>query len=139
MAITATIALSPATIKAGAAGGLATVTVTNTAAGGPAIAVLGARPVAYDQGTTQPTEAVVLGLPDIGLNGQPNTAASGSGTFVFTFPYNAFAPQVVGSAGGPIGPAANYQYDITCEVLANNGTIVSPTAATLTVTEASHS
>jgi hypothetical protein len=127
VAITASIALNPTTVQPGVIRSVATVTVSNGAAGGPAVPILGVRPIAYDTGTTNPAQSVTLSDPLV--NGKA-VAAAGSATVQFEVaPHQ---PQVAGVAGGPAGPA-NLAYDITCEIVVGDGTVVIPTAATLTV------
>ncbi len=131
MAITATIALNPATITAGGPGATATVTVSNSATGGPAVPILGYRPLVYNHGSTQKDEAAVMdGGFSPGMNGNAAGSVPFGGTAVFAVPLNAFQPQYGSTA---------LQYDVTCEIVMGDGSIVYPTVAVLTVNPSPHS
>ncbi len=132
MAISATIALSPTTITAGGPGSVATVTISNGAAGGPSVPVLGIRPIVYDSGTQQSTQS--FRLETVQIPGPVPFGASVTAQFSLV----TGDPQTAGSAGGYPGPAS-LAFDVTCEILMGDGSVVIPNVATLTVNPSPHS
>lgn len=151
MAMTATIALNPTTIVAqgstqGGPGSAVTVTVSNSA--GVPVNVLGIRPIVYDHGTTQSAESVNTDRCVVSPSNQ-SVPATGSATFNFNvmpFQLAAALDGYPGSwpSGTPPGapPQTNVtqdQYDVTCEILCADGTVIYPTVAVLTVNPTPHS
>lgn len=139
MAITATISLNPSTVTSGVPpGSTATVTISNSAVGGVSVPVLGIRPIVYDSGNQQKDAAVLTGMPsNTGMNGQGGMVpAAGSITSQFQVLPNAL--REAGVAGADASPAT-LAFDVTCEIVMGDGSVVIPTAATLTVNPSPHS
>lgn len=135
MAITATIALNPSTVLAApgvSSTAVATVTISNSAAGGPSVPILGIRPIVYDHGTQQE-----MGGVSTDSVAPPAPVAFG-GNVTATFGVAFYGLQAAGAAGGQ-STASQVQLDVTCEVVCGDGTVVIPTVAVLTVNPSPHS
>ncbi len=125
MAITATIALSSSTIKS-AQKTTATLTVSNS--GGADVLVTGIQTLCMPSGQTVQSVAASSGVPPWG-GGFPQTVAA-SGSTNFSWDVVPHAPTT--SAG--LAQGASYAYDIGAVVYTNDGSVTSPTVATVTVT-----
>ena len=123
MALTATIALSPSTVKINQPVN-AVVTVTSTEAS--AVTITSIKPYAIYTGATAPMPAsVAYGSVNLGPNSNAVIAASGTATFPLSVVF--FAP----STGLYSDIAGTYDVSATCQT--SSGTIFSAAAATVTV------
>lgn len=125
MAITATIALTPSSVAAGASAPVtATLTISNS--GSDDVTVRSVIPIATPHGLTNGSVPIGVGTPALGPNQRLLVPASGS--LVMTFGLVVHGPQADGT----------HYYDIGAEVLTSDGSITRPTVATLTATEPTH-
>lgn len=135
MAITAALTLSPTTINA-LQTSLATITISNSAAGGPNVPILGWRPLIYNHNTTQVSNVVTM---DASFN-PAATAQAGAGgvpaggSVVFTVPVVAYSPRAgnlspfppPGGSTNVTGEPNQLVFDVTCEIIMGDGTTVIP-------------
>jgi hypothetical protein len=127
MAITAAITLSASTVTSNQTPpSQAALTVTNT--GANAVLVTGIAPTVVPHGQTPQSVAVGVGVAAFGGAFAVSVPGS-SGTLVFNFPVQAFAPTTTYGLAEP----TQYQYDVGATVYTNDGSITAATTATLTV------
>jgi hypothetical protein len=126
MAITATVALSDATVTAEMAT-TATVTVSNS--GAASVNVLSVTPTAPIDGLTARTTAVALGAVPLGPGS--TVAVAASGTLDLSFPVVAHAPTT--DTSNPATPSS-LVYSIGATIYTSDGAITVATPTTLTVT-----
>lgn len=127
MAITATIAVNPSTAYINQNIGV-TLTISNS--GGSNVNVLGVSPLAYFTGTTAADKnaaGVALGMPQIGQYGA-NVVVPASGSLVLNWNVVFFAPST-----RPVYSGGGGTYDVGAIVYTSDGSVTSPTAATVTV------
>jgi hypothetical protein len=125
MAITATIALTPSSVAAGASEPVtATLTISNS--GTDDVIVRSVIPISEPNGSTKGSVPIGMGMPAIGPNQRLIVPAAGS--LVMTWGLVVHGPQAAGTV----------YYDIGAEVLTSDGSITRPTVATLTATEPTH-
>lgn len=125
MAITASIALSTATIKS-AQKTTATLTVSNS--GGSDVLVTGIQTLCNPNGSTSQAVAASVGVPPFGGAWPQTVAASGSTKF-----YWDVVPAAPTTSIGLAMPAS-LVYSIGAVVSTNDGAITNATPATVTVT-----
>lgn len=120
MAMTATISALPTTVLINQPSNM-TLTISNS--GGAAVTVVGIQPTAIPTGATN--ASCGIGVPAISSGFNVSVPASGS--LVFPFSVVFFAPST-----GPIGAGSGtYSVGAVCET--SDGSVFSPTAATVTV------
>jgi hypothetical protein len=123
MALSATISLSPTTTIINQQT-TAFVTITNSIA--TPVNIIAFTPIATVTGGAVSTyPACALGVVDLGPGAI--TMVPASGTLSFSFGATFFAPST-----GPIG-AGTGTYSVGCVIVGADGSVFSPTAATLTV------
>lgn len=120
MAMTATISALPTTVLINQPSNM-TLTISNS--GGAAVNVTGIQPTVIPTGAT--FAAAGVGVPAISVGVPVSVPASGS--LVFPFSVVFFAPST-----GPIG-AGNGTYSVGAVCETSDGSVFSPTAATVTV------
>lgn len=125
MAITATIALSSATVKAEQKT-TATVTVSNS--GAATVYVTNVSPLVTPHSGTKGSVAVAVGGVPLGGAFTSSVAASGSSNFSFDL-----VPHAPNTSYGIGAEASQYVYDIGAVVSTSDGSLTSPTVTTLTV------
>jgi len=127
MAMTATISLSPSTVQINQQIN-ATITVSNS--GGSAVNVTSIQMQSKFTGGSQENVGCAFGSPNLGPAAATSVAASGS--TVFPVPLVFFAPST-----GPIGTGSG-TFDVGCIIQSSDGSVFSPTAATVTVNPISY-
>lgn len=128
MAVTASIAVSDATLTAGQK---TTVTLTVSNSGGAAVLVTGIQPTVTPNGLSSQAVAVAIGQPMWGAAFSQSVAASGSTTFSWEI-----VPNAPTTSYGLAMPAS-YVYSIGATVYTNDGSITVATPTTVTVTNPS--
>lgn len=125
MAITATIALTPSSVSAGASPPV-TVTLTVSNSGASDVTINYIVPIAEPNGSTKGSVPIGMGVPPLGP-GMDTTVPAG-GSLKVTWALVVHGPQAAGTV----------YYDIGAEVITSDGSITRPTVATLTATEPTH-
>lgn len=127
MAMTATIACLPKTAKNNQPV-TATLTVSNS--GGSTVNVTSVTPLAFETGAVaadKPNAAVAFGTGTSGISGPPiRVPVTASGTAVLVFQVTFFAASTNSST-----------YDVGAVLTSDDGSVFSPTADTVTVTQIS--
>ena len=125
MAITATLSLSPSTVKAGVSAPVNVILVVSNS-GTDDVKITNIRPIAEPNGSTKGSVPINLGHPPLGPGRNVTVAAGGSLTVTWSLVVH--GPQARGTV----------YYDIGAEVTTSDGSITRPTVATLTSTEPTH-
>ena len=125
MAITATIALTPSTVKAGASPPV-TVTLTVSNSGASDVTITNIVPIAEPHSSTKGSVPIGMGVPPLGPGMDVTVPAGGS--LKVTWALVVHGPQAAGTV----------YYDIGADVTTSDGSITRPTVATLTATEPTH-
>lgn len=127
MAMTATIAVNPSTVNINQNVAVA-LTVSNS--GGSPVNMTGIVPTAFFTGAPAIDKAAggaALGQPQLGQSGANVTVPAG-GSLVFNWNVVFFAPST-----RPVYSGSGGTYDVGAICYSNDGSVFSPTAATVTV------
>lgn len=132
MAMTGSLAVDSATNTAGAKNSIFTLTVSNSVAFD--VPVLTVEPYVYISGLTTSANTCSIGKVNVNPN---NNVVPGSSSKTFQFEVSWHGPNVAGSAGKTSDPAT-IAYDVGCVVRCADGTVILPTAVTVTVSPHAH-
>lgn len=125
MAVTATIALNPGTTLVTEQQSTVVLTISNS--GDSAVHMVNVAPYALSTGGVNSVinTGVSFGKPNFGPNA--NLTVPAGGTLVMTFPVTFHAP-----SSGVLSDVAE-TYDVGCTCYSDDGTVMIPTATTVTV------
>lgn len=124
MAMSATISLSPTTVQVNQQVN-ATLTVSNS--GGSAVNVTSVVPTALFTGAPTYEDGQAVGVGQVNIGPGSNVSVSAGGSLVIPFSLNFFAP----STG--LLSAGSGTFSVGAVINSSDGSIFSPTAATVTV------
>ncbi len=128
MAMSATISITPSSVTTGPQQVAVNLTVSNS--GTQPVSVTSILPTASPSGANPESVSVLHGMPFIGPGS--TVAVPGGGSLVFQWTEVLYAPVRLGGSGFLSSPSS-FQYSIGAIVQSNDGSVFTPTAATLTV------